>query len=83
VAALLAAWESLPEPPIVWLCPNCHAYAHNYQNVDPADLEPGVLEKIFEVQEIGSRFLARYANSILNAAKQMEGNHHERFGSVS
>lgn len=28
VAFLLESWGNLEEPPIVWLCPNCHTYIH-------------------------------------------------------
>ena len=24
-----ADWVTIEEPPIVWLCPNCHTYIHN------------------------------------------------------
>ncbi len=77
ITALLKTWGTLPEPPIVWLCPNCHTYVHSYQNIDPLDLEPAVLKKIFEIQDIGWTFLGRYMNSVLATAKQIEGDDHD------
>lgn len=65
VATLLEAWESLPEPPVAWLCPNCHTYVHRYQSTVPIYLEPDVLEKIFEIQQIGEEFFARHAETVM------------------
>lgn len=72
MALLLEAWESLPEPPIVWLCPNCHTYVHNWQRADPFNMEPGMLEK-FEVERIGDDFLGQYAEATIAQLKQDGG----------
>lgn len=65
VAALLAAWGSLPEPPVVWLCPNCHTYLHRYRSAARIYLEPGILEKIFEIQRIGEEFLSMHVEAVM------------------
>lgn len=75
MALLLEAWESLPEPPIVWLCPNCHTYVHNWQSVDPSELENGVLKKIFSIHQVGEDFLGQY---MLSRISEMEGKSNER-----
>lgn len=73
MALLLEAWESLPEPPIVWLCPNCHTYVHIWQRADPSDMEPGMLEKIFEIKRIGDDSLGQYAEATIAQLKQDGG----------
>lgn len=78
ISQLLMSWGSLPEPPVVWLCPNCHAYAHNYRCVDPSDLEPGILEKIFDIQQIGEDFLSQYAEVEIDQSRQEGGKQSER-----
>ena len=50
---LLGLLRSIKEPPIVWLCPNCHKYYHLYSTgkllFEPVDL---FFEKSDEIYQI-------------------------------
>lgn len=59
---LLEAWGKLPEPPIVWLCPNCHTYVHRWGSIPPEELTQAVLEKISLIQKIGEEYLDECTN---------------------
>lgn len=65
ISQLLMSWGSLPEPPVVWLCPNCHTYVHRFHAGPPIYLEPDMLKKIFEIQQIGYDFLNQHIKAAL------------------
>jgi len=45
---------AIPEPPIVWLCPNCHTNVH--QNMAMAS-SPALLRRYFEILEMRNTYL--------------------------
>lgn len=55
VALLLESWGCLDEPPIIWLCPNCHSYIHSAQ---PFYLPTEQLKRYLQISEMKYDYLA-------------------------
>lgn len=45
---------SMKEPPVVWLCPNCHTYLHSNFEEKP---EPTELKKYFQILDMKYAYL--------------------------